>query len=132
MKNLIFAQVFLFLINLPISSYLVRLFTSHFTLKLEFPQSSWASRCSCYRTSIPRPFFWPDTSCVLYLENAAKIIQSHFRRLIECRNYLKVKSTVLFLQSVVRAWLKVKQISVTSNICTTKDQHFPCGIYSCS
>lgn len=68
-------------------------------------------------------------TCNIQRDNAAKVIQSHFRRLIECRNYLKVKSTVLFLQSVVRAWLTVKQISVASNICTTKYQHFPCEVY---
>ncbi|GAV57034.1 LOW QUALITY PROTEIN: CH domain-containing protein/Arm domain-containing protein/IQ domain-containing protein [Cephalotus follicularis] len=43
-------------------------------------------------------------------ENASKIIQSHFRRLIGRRNFLKMVNAVCFLQVVVRAWLTAKQI----------------------
>ncbi|KAM7264402.1 hypothetical protein ACFE04_002085 [Oxalis oulophora] len=41
-------------------------------------------------------------------ENAAIVIQSHFRKLRDRRNYLRMISAVHFLQTVVRAWLTVK------------------------
>lgn len=44
-------------------------------------------------------------------ENAAKIIQSHFRRLIERRSFLKMVNAVSFLQIVIRAWLTVRKKS---------------------
>ncbi|KAG9136451.1 hypothetical protein Leryth_023332, partial [Lithospermum erythrorhizon] len=41
-------------------------------------------------------------------ENAATIIQAHFRCSVLRRHYLKVKNAVCILQSVLRAWLAVK------------------------
>ncbi|KAL8468916.1 hypothetical protein ACS0TY_031938 [Phlomoides rotata] len=42
-------------------------------------------------------------------ENAATIIQSHYRRLVERRNYMKITNAALVLQSVTLAWLSVKK-----------------------
>ncbi|KAM7250600.1 hypothetical protein ACFE04_022483 [Oxalis oulophora] len=38
-------------------------------------------------------------------KNAAIVIQSHFRKLRDRRNYLRMINAVHFLQTVVRAWL---------------------------
>ncbi|KAI7757022.1 hypothetical protein M8C21_004044 [Ambrosia artemisiifolia] len=37
-------------------------------------------------------------------ENAATIIQSHFRRLVKYRNYTRIKNAVSSLQAVIRVW----------------------------
>lgn len=50
-----------------------------------------------------------SVSSVVISENAAKVIQSHFRRSIERRRYMKMKNAVSFLQSVIRAWLTARQ-----------------------
>ncbi|KAI3456438.1 hypothetical protein Pfo_013101 [Paulownia fortunei] len=42
-------------------------------------------------------------------ENAATIIQSHYRRLVERRNYMRITNAALVLQSVALAWLSVKK-----------------------
>ncbi|KAL8461394.1 hypothetical protein ACS0TY_032750 [Phlomoides rotata] len=42
-------------------------------------------------------------------ENAATIIQSHYRRLVERRNYMRITNAALVLQSVTLAWLSVKK-----------------------
>ncbi|KAA8520051.1 hypothetical protein F0562_014275 [Nyssa sinensis] len=55
-------------------------------------------------------------------ENAAKVIQSHFRRLVERRNYLLTKNAVSFLQTFVRAWLTVKKKSAINKFSTNKVQ----------
>ncbi|XP_026392571.1 abnormal spindle-like microcephaly-associated protein homolog isoform X1 [Papaver somniferum] len=41
-------------------------------------------------------------------ENAARLIQSHFKRFVERKNFLKIKAATSFLQTVFRAWLMVK------------------------
>ncbi|KAI4368223.1 hypothetical protein MLD38_016804 [Melastoma candidum] len=41
-------------------------------------------------------------------ENAANIIQSHYRRSIERRRFLKIVNAVIMLQSVTRVWLIVR------------------------
>lgn len=46
---------------------------------------------------------------VIDSENAAKIIQSHFRRSVEQRRYMRIKCTASFLQAVIRAWLTRKK-----------------------
>ncbi|XP_043693668.1 abnormal spindle-like microcephaly-associated protein homolog isoform X1 [Telopea speciosissima] len=43
-------------------------------------------------------------------ERAAKIIQSYLRGSIECHKFLKIKSASSLLQTVILAWLKVKQM----------------------
>ncbi|KAL0353246.1 UNVERIFIED_CONTAM: Abnormal spindle-like microcephaly-associated protein [Sesamum angustifolium] len=42
-------------------------------------------------------------------ENAATIIQSHYRRLLEHRNYMRIRNAALVLQSVVLTWLSLKR-----------------------
>lgn len=57
--------------------------------------------------------FSADKCCTdIQRGNAAKLIQCCFRRSIEHRKYLKIKRAVSFLQTVIRAWLTVKQKSV--------------------
>ncbi|KAI3710467.1 hypothetical protein L2E82_40250 [Cichorium intybus] len=41
----------------------------------------------------------------LQRENAAKLIQSYFRRLVEHQKYTRIKKTVSFLQCVIRYWI---------------------------
>lgn len=45
----------------------------------------------------------------MHIENAAKVIQSHFRRVIERRHFLKMLKATCFLQIVIRAWLAVSR-----------------------
>ncbi|KAL6539132.1 hypothetical protein OROGR_011781 [Orobanche gracilis] len=42
-------------------------------------------------------------------ENAAIIIQSHYRRLVERRNYKRIANAALVLQTVAFAWLSMKK-----------------------
>lgn len=61
-------------------------------------------------------------------ENAAKVIQSHVRRLIERRNFLMMVNAVSFLQIVIRAWLTVKKSSCV--IDTVQVEGFSSGMCS--
>ncbi|XP_037496535.1 abnormal spindle-like microcephaly-associated protein homolog isoform X2 [Jatropha curcas] len=47
--------------------------------------------------------------------NAATLIQSHLRRSVARRNFLKTINAIFFLQTVIRAWLMVKQKSALNN-----------------
>ncbi|XP_057512986.1 uncharacterized protein LOC130795050 isoform X2 [Actinidia eriantha] len=77
------------------------------------------------RSCTPLQCLSTSTGCnTLQRENAAKIIQSHFRRSINRSNYLRIKNAVYFLQTVVRAWLKKK--SATSKSCTRRIQESSC------
>ncbi|KAG5246756.1 abnormal spindle microcephaly-associated protein [Salix suchowensis] len=49
---------------------------------------------------------------IIQRENAAKVIQSHFRRSVERHNFLKMIRAASFLQTAIRAWLMVKKKSV--------------------
>ncbi|XP_016491298.2 uncharacterized protein LOC107810980 isoform X2 [Nicotiana tabacum] len=42
-------------------------------------------------------------------ENAAKVIQSHFRQSVQRRKYLRIRNAVCILQAAVQAWLRVKK-----------------------
>ncbi|KAK6149768.1 hypothetical protein DH2020_017293 [Rehmannia glutinosa] len=48
-------------------------------------------------------------SSTVQRENAAIIIQSHYRRLVEHRNYMRTANAALVLQTVALAWLSVKK-----------------------
>ncbi|XP_015574312.1 abnormal spindle-like microcephaly-associated protein isoform X2 [Ricinus communis] len=50
-------------------------------------------------------------------DNAATLIQSHFRRSIARYHFLKMKNAVLILQTVIRAWFMVKRISAPYRFC---------------
>ncbi|XP_007026043.2 PREDICTED: abnormal spindle-like microcephaly-associated protein homolog isoform X2 [Theobroma cacao] len=58
-------------------------------------------------------------------ENAAIVIQSHFRRLIECRKFLKMMKAICLMQTVIRAWLTVKKHSELSKFSFSRVQEFP-------
>ncbi|XP_027184330.1 abnormal spindle-like microcephaly-associated protein homolog isoform X1 [Coffea eugenioides] len=45
---------------------------------------------------------------IIRRENAAKIIQSHFRRSVQFRRYMKIKKAACLLQTAIRAWLSIK------------------------
>ncbi|XP_058197732.1 uncharacterized protein LOC131313441 isoform X2 [Rhododendron vialii] len=51
-------------------------------------------------------------------ENAAKVIQSHFRRSMKLKDYMQTRSAVSFLQNVIRAWLAAKRQLITTRFCT--------------
>ncbi|KAJ4703151.1 Abnormal spindle-like microcephaly-associated protein-like [Melia azedarach] len=62
-----------------------------------------------------------DIAVVMLPGNAAKVIQFHFRRWNERRNFLKIRNAVSYLQIVVRAWLAVKHNTVL-NTFNTKEE----------
>ncbi|CAH9119367.1 unnamed protein product [Cuscuta europaea] len=45
-------------------------------------------------------------------ENAAKVIQSHFRQSVEQHRYMMLKRTASFLQAVIRSWLTLRKKSL--------------------
>ncbi|CAH9141785.1 unnamed protein product [Cuscuta epithymum] len=45
-------------------------------------------------------------------ENAAKVIQSHFRQSVEQHRYIVLKRTASFLQAVIRSWLTLRKKSL--------------------
>lgn len=55
-------------------------------------------------------------------ENAAKIIQSHFRRSVDSSRFTFTKKAVCLLQTVIRAWLFVKLDSLTDQFGASKAQ----------
>ncbi|KAJ9566243.1 hypothetical protein OSB04_002209 [Centaurea solstitialis] len=59
---------------------------------------------------------------MLVSENAAKIIQSHFKRLVEHKKYTRIKKAVSFLQAITRVWLMVKNTSPVAKINMIKIQ----------
>ncbi|KAL8192555.1 hypothetical protein R6Q57_027740 [Mikania cordata] len=59
-------------------------------------------------------------------ENAATIIQSHFRRLVKYRNYARIKNAVSFLQTVIRVWLMVKNKSAGTKFIPIQIQEHSC------
>ncbi|KAL0398747.1 UNVERIFIED_CONTAM: protein abnormal spindle [Sesamum radiatum] len=69
-------------------------------------------------------------------ENAATIIQSHYRRLLERRNYMRRRNAALVLQSVVLTWLSlkrktsVKELGARTNITARRMPLEKCGMYS--
>lgn len=64
------------------------------------------------------------------LENAAKIIQSHFRRSVEISRFMSIKKAVCLLQTAIRAWLFVKLDSLTNQFGANKAQKLSYGMYS--
>lgn len=65
---------------------------------------------------------------VLASENAAKFIQSHFRRLVKYQNYTRIKNAVSFLQAVIRVWVMVKGTSAATKFNSVKIQEQSYGI----
>ncbi|XVE87804.1 hypothetical protein DITRI_Ditri19aG0017700 [Diplodiscus trichospermus] len=63
-------------------------------------------------------------------ENAEIVIQSHFRRLIERRNFLKMMKAICLMQTVIRAWLMVKKNSELNKFSFARVQEFPSCICS--
>ncbi|GFP97026.1 abnormal spindle-like microcephaly-associated protein homolog [Phtheirospermum japonicum] len=61
------------------------------------------------KCSIKSALLADRNSSTVQRENAAIIIQSHFRRLVEHRNYKRISNAALVLQTVVLAWLSVKK-----------------------
>ncbi|CAJ2649516.1 unnamed protein product [Trifolium pratense] len=59
-------------------------------------------------------------------ENAARTIQAHVRGLVVRRKFLKMVTAVALLQSVFRAWLKVRQESVCMIFTTGQIYDFSC------
>ncbi|KAA3478153.1 abnormal spindle-like microcephaly-associated protein-like protein isoform X1 [Gossypium australe] len=57
-------------------------------------------------------------------ENAATIIQSHYRRLKERRNFLKMMKAICLVQTVVRTWLTVKKNTKINKFCSASGQEF--------
>lgn len=55
-------------------------------------------------------------SALMPPENAAKVIQSHFRSLKARQNFLKLRNAVVLMQNVFRAWLALKQNSAPNHL----------------
>ncbi|KAL4309998.1 hypothetical protein GQ457_01G042960 [Hibiscus cannabinus] len=58
-------------------------------------------------------------------ENAAIIIQSHYKRLIERRNFLKMMKAICLVQAVIRVWLTVKKNTELNKFNFASVQEFP-------
>ncbi|MCD7453220.1 hypothetical protein HAX54_020163 [Datura stramonium] len=68
------------------------------------------NKCTSKETSrSPKRSFIFRRSNDTQKENAAKVIQSHFRRSVQQRKYLRIKNAVYILQAAIRAWLWVKK-----------------------
>ncbi|XVE51131.1 hypothetical protein DITRI_Ditri02bG0014400 [Diplodiscus trichospermus] len=65
------------------------------------------------------------TSTDIPRENAAIVIQSHFRRFIEHRKFLKKMKAICLLQTVIRAWLTVKKNSELNKFTFARVQEYP-------
>ncbi|PPS08516.1 hypothetical protein GOBAR_AA12142 [Gossypium barbadense] len=70
------------------------------------------------------------TSFDILRDNAATIIQSHYRRLKERRNFLKMMKAICLVQTVVRTWLTVKKNTKINKFCSASGQEFRSGIRS--
>ncbi|KAM3285377.1 abnormal spindle-like microcephaly-associated protein [Capsicum chacoense] len=60
-------------------------------------------------SSSPKRSFISRRSSDTHKENAAKVIQSHFRQSVQQRKYLRIKNAVYILQAAIQAWLWVKK-----------------------
>ncbi|KAJ6401897.1 hypothetical protein OIU84_014054 [Salix udensis] len=67
---------------------------------------------------------------IIQRENAAKVIQSHFRRSVERHNFLKMIRAASFLQTAIRAWLIVKKESVLLKFSSVTVQDSRCERWS--
>ncbi|GMI93317.1 hypothetical protein like AT4G21820 [Hibiscus trionum] len=76
-----------------------------------------ASTSSCFPAQ--------KTSINISRENAAIVIQSHFRSFLERRNFLKKIKALGLIQTVLRAWLTVKKNSELNKFSFAGDQEFP-------
>lgn len=63
-------------------------------------------------------------------ENAAIVIQSHFRRLIERQNFLKMLNAVSILQTAIRALLIVRSKPSCINFTAIQVLESSCGTFS--
>lgn len=73
--------------------------------------------------------FLTEESYLILPVNAAKRIQSHFRRAIERRKFLKILNAAAFLQTVFRAWLSVRQKPARIKFSTIQVQELACGMF---
>ncbi|KAK8664866.1 hypothetical protein V6N13_084639 [Hibiscus sabdariffa] len=76
-----------------------------------------ASTSSCFPAQ--------KTSIDISRENAAIVIQSHFRSFIERHNFLKKIKALGLIQTVLRAWLTMKKNSELNKFSFPGDQEFP-------
>ncbi|XP_045815705.1 abnormal spindle-like microcephaly-associated protein homolog isoform X3 [Trifolium pratense] len=67
-----------------------------------------------------------ESNITIRRENAARTIQAHVRGLVVRRKFLKMVTAVALLQSVFRAWLKVRQESVCMIFTTGQIYDFSC------
>ncbi|KAK8349899.1 hypothetical protein V6Z12_A06G173000 [Gossypium hirsutum] len=75
-------------------------------------------------TSISNCSTAQKTSFDILRENAATIIQSHYRRLKERRNFLKMMKAICLVQTVVRTWLTIKKNTKINKFCSASGQEF--------
>ncbi|KAH1055683.1 hypothetical protein J1N35_033748 [Gossypium stocksii] len=75
-------------------------------------------------TSISNCSTAQKTSFDILRENAATIIQSHYRRLKERRNFLKMVKAICLVQTAVRTWLTVKKNTKINKFCPASGQEF--------
>ncbi|XP_075090893.1 uncharacterized protein LOC107824776 isoform X2 [Nicotiana tabacum] len=68
------------------------------------------NKCTSKETSSsPKWSFTSKRSNDTQKENAAKVIQSHFRQSVQRRKYLRIRNAVCILQAAIQAWLRVKK-----------------------
>ncbi|KAL3627521.1 hypothetical protein CASFOL_028884 [Castilleja foliolosa] len=76
------------------------------------------------KCSIKSTLLADRNSSIVQRENAAIIIQSHYRRLVEHRNYKRISNAALVLQTIALAWLSVKKkVSMKKLTGKTRGEH---------
>ncbi|XP_021293893.1 abnormal spindle-like microcephaly-associated protein homolog isoform X2 [Herrania umbratica] len=100
--------------------------------KFKAIQAWWRDMSERNYKSVERPaastsycFTARKTSIDIQRENAAIVIQSHFRRLIERRKFLKMMKAICLMQTVIRAWLTVKKYSELNKFSFSRVQEVP-------
>ncbi|XP_038995786.1 uncharacterized protein LOC120120147 [Hibiscus syriacus] len=66
-----------------------------------------------------------NTSSDILRENAAIIIQSRYRRLLERHNFLKMMKAICLVQAVMHAWLTVKKSTKLNDFNFASIREFP-------
>ncbi|XWS15589.1 hypothetical protein CRYUN_Cryun34aG0013700 [Craigia yunnanensis] len=100
--------------------------------KFKAIQAWWRDMTERNRKTVVRPaastsycFIAQKTSIDIPRENAAIVIQSHFRRLIERRKFLKMMKAICLMKTVIRAWLTVKKNSELNKFSLARVQEYP-------
>ncbi|ONI10013.1 hypothetical protein PRUPE_4G023200 [Prunus persica] len=102
-------------------------------IKFKAIQAWWQDMADRNHKSVAKPavpalhnVFTNEGNINIQKVNAAKRIQSHFRRAIERRKFVKMLNAAAFLQTVFRAWLSARQNPARIKFSTIQVQELAC------